>query len=355
MLNLKNNIKNFLCRSKYFVAIFLVLFLFVTSSFSVSASSHYVTDDNVHSFTGVPIVFDIGFSYTGTSIGSEHASLLFAFDPLFTDTSNESFLDYSEARSYLDNNNYFRSENSFKYSTSLLSSFDDSDLSFVPIDYSVHNEIVGSVAAVNQFDFSSFVQDLDVTSIDHFDLKASDFSCWIDDAGVVGTELFFGFSSFDYSSPDFDFGELRIGYSEYGNTDQITYVTLQPSEYLTGNDYLAVTPSLLGIDDYGTYIYITDLTLSFDYNRAASYLFTDSVFTVTTVYTFNPDLYHIAYGEQVPDNPSVPLLSYTEWIGTAVSGFMDLQIAPGFTLGGIFMTILAFVCVVWFLKLVAGG
>lgn len=111
-----------------------------------------------------------------------------------------------------------------------------------------------------------------MTSIDHFDLKASDFSCWIDDAGVVGTELFFGFSSFDYSSPDFDFGELRIGYSEYGNTDQITYVTLQPSEYLTGNDYLAVTPSLLGIDDYGTYIYITDLTLSFDYNRAASYL-----------------------------------------------------------------------------------
>lgn len=55
------------------------------------------------------------------------------------------------------------------------------------------------------------------------------------------------------------------------------------------------------------------------------------------------------------DNPALPLIGYTKWLGTAASGFLDLEIFPQFTLGGIFMTLLAFSCVVWFLKLVAGG
>lgn len=49
------------------------------------------------------------------------------------------------------------------------------------------------------------------------------------------------------------------------------------------------------------------------------------------------------------------LVDYAGWLGTAVGGFFDLEILEGFTLGGIFITVVAFACVIWFLKIFAGG
>lgn len=46
---------------------------------------------------------------------------------------------------------------------------------------------------------------------------------------------------------------------------------------------------------------------------------------------------------------------YTKWIGHALSGFMDFQIMPGFSLGGLMLVILSFSVVVWWLKVFAGG
>lgn len=55
----------------------------------------------------------------------------------------------------------------------------------------------------------------------------------------------------------------------------------------------------------------------------------------------------------IPDykNP----IGYTNWLGTAISGFFNTQILPGFSFGGILLMIISFLCVVWFLKIFAGG
>ncbi len=47
--------------------------------------------------------------------------------------------------------------------------------------------------------------------------------------------------------------------------------------------------------------------------------------------------------------------SFTRWIGTAVSGFLDFEIYDGYSLGGLLITIVGFLLVLWFLKLFLGG
>lgn len=89
-------------------------------------------------------------------------------------------------------------------------------------------------------------------------------------------------------------------------------------------------------------------------------------FSFNTEYDFDPrfsGFYDYYFDYLVPSSPDVPvypqddfpLMPFANWLGGAVSGFLDLQLFPGFTLGGIFVTLFAFTCVVWFLKLVAGG
>ena len=75
-------------------------------------------------------------------------------------------------------------------------------------------------------------------------------------------------------------------------------------------------------------------------------------------YYLNPfidDYLYYSVPSENDDNPALALIPYTTWLGEAVGGFMDFELFKGFTLGGIFMTILAFSCVMWYLKLVAGG
>lgn len=54
-------------------------------------------------------------------------------------------------------------------------------------------------------------------------------------------------------------------------------------------------------------------------------------------------------------NPAIDLAPFTKSLASAVAGFFDFEIFPNFNLGGILITIIAFACVVWWLKLVAGG
>lgn len=45
----------------------------------------------------------------------------------------------------------------------------------------------------------------------------------------------------------------------------------------------------------------------------------------------------------------------TSWLATAVDGFLDFDILPGFSIGGLVLVILSFSFVMYFLKLFAGG
>lgn len=77
-------------------------------------------------------------------------------------------------------------------------------------------------------------------------------------------------------------------------------------------------------------------------------------YEATSTYSSKIDEY-INYLRGVSSNPAIDLAPFTKSLATAVAGFFDFEIFPGFNLGGILITIIAFACVVWWLKLVAGG
>lgn len=46
---------------------------------------------------------------------------------------------------------------------------------------------------------------------------------------------------------------------------------------------------------------------------------------------------------------------YTSWVSEAVGGFFDFNVFPGFSLGGIVITVMSFAIAIWLLKMFAGG
>lgn len=53
--------------------------------------------------------------------------------------------------------------------------------------------------------------------------------------------------------------------------------------------------------------------------------------------------------------PSEFIRPYADWIASAVGGFFSIQLFPGFYLGGLIVTIIAFALVMWWLKMFGGG
>jgi hypothetical protein len=86
------------------------------------------------------------------------------------------------------------------------------------------------------------------------------------------------------------------------------------------------------------------------------------VITGTTIYNVNMAKYGFPTMSKYidTDNTYVPPLpdynvNYTGWLGTAVGGFLDFELFPGFSLGGLLGILIGFSFVMLFLKFFAGG
>ena len=187
--------------------------------------------------------------------------------------------------------------------------------------------------------------------LQEMNISLSNFYCWNYDFGLdIGSTRSEVSLNIRYPEGDpFYVSSLDVYYKVFGSNElQSTSITV---DYSSGDgEYLLdLSPSLLGITERNTLVYIYDLTINFTIvDPRADFLDLD----LSVGYVFNPYIHSFISPE---DNPAFALRPYTEWIATAVGGFFDLEIFPGFSLGGIFMTLVAFMCAIWFLKLVAGG
>lgn len=64
--------------------------------------------------------------------------------------------------------------------------------------------------------------------------------------------------------------------------------------------------------------------------------------------------YQLGFDDGVASTSS-GTVDFTSWLGTAVGGFLNFEIFPGFNMSGILLIIISFSLVMWFLKVFAGG
>lgn len=351
---MKRKIRLFLRKFKFVVAAVLVLMLFISGSFSASADSY--ASNSINSYyvnTPVSLVFRATyynpqyFDYysTGVSVtplitysAADTADVLYIDDGSTLNT--ETVQNYSAWR-YLVQPSYNNTENYGAYFRGRY-------------NYYLSNLRLNSVSNISS-----------THKLENFTLHLFDFYCW--DEGYFDDSLFGNDTSeisitYDGSSDSNNsnvyIDRMQVTYSLPGDSYSYATTTMFYSEELNGeaydsdlaNGFILFTPDKLGFTDYDL-VYIHNVIVYFTgFPTVVNTLSLN--FDVTNC--FVPDL--LNYEPDNGDyNPAIPLMSYTDWMGTAVSGFLDMQIFPGFTLGGIFMTLLAFTCVIWFLKLVAGG
>lgn len=201
-------------------------------------------------------------------------------------------------------------------------------------------------------------------SLNDFRVEAHDFYVWNGNFNQTVLDDTHNEVSFSIHSDLLDQFAIKNLLVRYGNPgdESISTVNFTPNDGTAAGDDLAsgtvdVRPEYFDDLDADAVYYIYDIVVTFV--GLPTLLSSPMGLKLYVDYTCNPYLEN--YGapdspsDPDSDNPAIPLISYTTWLGTAVSGFLDLEIFPNFTLGGIFMTILAFMIVVWFLKLVAGG
>lgn len=182
-----------------------------------------------------------------------------------------------------------------------------------------------------------------------------DFYCWNhDDVQEFHSEIVFYIPEFNREVISID-----IVYRPVGEVDYTT-VSLDPSGFSNfrfGNFEIA-PEDIDGNGRSDAVYYVKSLIIKYadppsDYT-VESHANVDGILS----FCYYPGLleYDISEHEGQPEgNPAFALAPYTTWLANAVSGFMDFELYKGFSLGGIFMTIIAFACCVWFIKLVAGG
>lgn len=182
-----------------------------------------------------------------------------------------------------------------------------------------------------------------------------DFYCWNhDDVQEFHSEIVFYIPEFNREVTAID-----IVYRPAGEVDYIT-ASLDPSRFSNfrfGNFELS-PEDIDGNGRSDAVYYVKSLIIKYadppsDYT-VESHANVDGILS----FCYYPGLleYDISEHEGQPEgNPAFALAPYTAWLANAVSGFMDFELYKGFSLGGIFMTIIAFACCVWFIKLVAGG
>ena len=183
-----------------------------------------------------------------------------------------------------------------------------------------------------------------------------DFYCWNhDDVQEFNSEIVMYIPSFDREVTSID-----IVYRPAGEVDYVT-ASLNPSDFhdFSIGDFQIAPEDIDGNGRSDAVYYIKSLSINFadppaDYTNYADYANINGILS----FCYYPGLleYDISEHEGQPEgNPALALAPYTTWLANAVSGFMDFELYKGFSLGGIFMTIIAFACCVWFIKLVAGG
>lgn len=237
------------------------------------------------------------------------------------------------------------------YSEVFYDGFNNEELIVDPNGY-----VYGSVST--NFRLSSYI-DRDSDWSNYMTFTVRDFYCWpesqTDDGLSYPSEVRFDlYDSIDYLS----FVSSRVYYSLNGSDEILeAHFSFDDVSIFEELNFKLPPDILPGVGPTDVvYVYLWDVTL-YD-SSVGSPSYDGPHFEGFLVYTFNPDVRKIDLNSARgfdSGNPAVPLLDYTAWIGTAVSGFLDLQIFPYFTLGGVLMTLLAFTCVIWFLKLVAGG
>lgn len=214
--------------------------------------------------------------------------------------------------------------------------------------------------------FSTFFIQNITYDIEQLKIKANDFWVWDYD---------FSDSRLDTQSTNLQYSGLPLEAIEFGTVYyDILYVDSSGSSHLFLDNQLSYNQNIT--NSLTTQFFIdNDELLNSVYDGGSVFVHIDFwELTFIYSYTSNPD-FSVNYvcnpylndidtlvtiidgggSPESPYNPAFGFIPYTDWIGTAVSGFLDTQIFPGFTLGGVFITVFSFGCVMWFLKLVAGG
>lgn len=143
----------------------------------------------------------------------------------------------------------------------------------------------------------------------------------------------------------------RLNSSGNVSNDDIEYteVSVPLSDFLF-DDELIIDPGIYlnSLNQYGIY-HIQDFYVSIPCSITV-----DTELNLELLYYYNQE-YLDPYQYVVPHSPRLELSDYTDWITSAVDGILTLQVFPGFYLSGLLMVIIAFCCVMWFLKIFAGG
>lgn len=182
------------------------------------------------------------------------------------------------------------------------------------------------------------------------------------------SELVFTASDFySWCFPDCEGGESSNMLFSYFHLDglgieavyEYEYSLLGSSEIVSGS--LVVPAGEYPYDDIAAAVFLYEnmpepvrfhsFKITFRNLNASSVSFYSRVSTIE-----QSDRVDLRSKDVVTDEPSkLGFADYTSWIATAVGGFLDFELFPGFTFGGILMVFIAFSCVMWFLRLVGGG
>lgn len=347
--------KFFKYKFRYVAASMLVLCFFLFGSLSSAAYSTVVGEDV---YSGDDYMPDVGFSvpvtlqlnttyvYNTTSYFTLSGNItpILGFNEL-SDVRYTQIRDTAPTYGFL---NGFSGLNS-----SDVTFYNDSDYNLIGSAEFYHTGYKNTLS--NDYFNITYLYDYNLIIRDFY-IWNNNFDSRITTNSEIDLTFYYGDVLARVSSLDIDYA--LAGSSEIFHTNIPASNFEQDSE---SYDVFTFSPSMLGFGDEDLIIYIYQCKFNFDYSFESATISSSrtSLLDVVATYTFNPYVknHGSPYSPSDPDadNPALPLMSYTTWLGTAVSGFLDLEIFPNFTLGGIFMTILAFTIVVWFLKLVAGG
>lgn len=357
-----------------FLAVLIVLFAFLVIPVSASSIITYSGPDfqDVPSMS-CPVPIDIYFDVTRGDQG-EGGVTAYTYYGLSASLSSIVYLNQFSSSNYNSVRDLLPSD--FKWTgfavpvSSTLELFDsdpdrNDDFAFIgTCSFNYNGFKFSNTQDSGSLSYPSFlVTDTDVK------LSLRDFYMWnqtFDNSITTNSEISL---IFDYITSALRPYYFDFYYSLAGDST-INYLSVPASDFDSSENSnvgsFVFSPSVLDIDDREAVVYVHQCLIRMGDSPYAlgDSLLSEVIFALTATYTFNPylDNYSTVPVEPDvpvppvdPDNPAIALSRYTEWIGDALGGFLDFNIFPGFTLGGIFMTLLAFSCVVWFLKLVAGG
>lgn len=344
--------KKFIKKSKYVIAICLILSLYLLSI----PSSAYSTVINVPS--SVDLQNGGNPYYTTCPVPIELNALFMTYDSGLTDYYQLAG-NICPIVSFDESGRYIVSDDTIYDGVSTFSSFEYACFpggGHLQIYDSYDLNLIGNYAFnINSVRFIPNADLYDISSLQDFHIVLRDFYTW--NYPLEGFPS--GSSYFSEIAIDFDYDEMPVQvrdvefYYSIAGSSVLEHVVI-PASVLDpdGDGYFYFEPSYFGIDDLNSLVYIYECTFSFDSvpTIPSSFLFAGDFY-----YTFNPYLDNLAPDDSEGENPALALIPYTTWLGEAVGGFMDFELYKGFTLGGIFVTLLSFTCVIWFLKLVAGG